>query len=352
MSYIVPNHVPHHATPWNDKRVAGEELLSGWRISRDSGIPLHLQIRHQIVQDISSGRAVPGTQLPSVRDAAERLGVTAGTMQKAYRDLRAAGFTQPEERRGNYVSDYVPPIPRHTDAPLLEKLVRSLLSQVTALGHGVDDVRRVLDAVESESERRMRPKVWFVARTPQIEAEHVPVLQSYVGDISDVRGVTFDLLRDLASQPSDGRCDLLVTLIPSMDELRRAARILEAPAMGLVIELTPAAQESLLRIPRGASVAVVAEGPFLDATMGVVVEHLGVEATLHPIDVASRRLPAAVHEHDFICSSASAFPAVRKVAQRSRLIELRYQPTQAALNRLRLILEELRAKSEEAGLDQ
>lgn len=338
---------------WSDKRIAGGELLSGWRISRDSGIPLHLQIRHQIVQDISSGRAVPGTQLPSVRDAAERLGVTAGTIQKAYRDLRAAGFTQPRERRGNYVSDYVPPIPRHRDAPLLERLVRSLLSQVAALGHSVEDVRRVIDAVESDSKGRRRPQVWFVARTPQIEAEHVPVLQNYVGDISDVRGITFELLSDRASQqPPDGQCDLLVTLIPSMDKLRRAARILDAPAMGLVIELTPEAQELLLGIPRGASVAVVAEEQFLDATMGVVAEHLGVEATLHPFDVKSRRLASALRDHDVVCASASAFPAVRKVADRSHLMELRYQPTQAALNRLRLTLEDLRAKSEEAGLDE
>lgn len=340
-----------NGSAWGDKRVAGLELLTGWRITRDSGVPLHLQIRHQIVQDISSGRALPGTQLPSVRDAAERLGVTAGTVQKAYRDLRIAGFTQPRERRGNYVSDYVPPIPGSPEAPLLDQLVRSLISQVDALGHSIDDIRHVLDAVESESEGRRRPQVWFVARTPQIEAEHVPVLQAHVGDIADVRGVSFELLHELAAQPSDGRgCDLLVTLIPSMDELRRAARVLDAPAMGLVIELTPETQESLLSVPRGASVAVVAEGRFLDATMRVVIEHLGVEASLSAIDVAGRRLAATIQEQDVVCSSATAYPIVRKVGGRGRLIELRYQPTQAALNRLRLILEEIRAKSEDGSV--
>jgi DNA-binding transcriptional regulator YhcF (GntR family) len=340
-------------TQWSDKRVAGGDLLSGWRISRDGGIPLHVQVRHQIIQDISSGRALPGTQLPSVRDAAERLGVTAGTVQKAYRDLRAAGFTQPRERRGNFVSDYAPPIPQPTDAPLLEQLVRSLLSRVRALGHGVEDVRRVLDAVATESEARRRPKVWFVARTPQIEAEHVPVLQSHVADISDVRGVSFARLRELASQAGTAaECDLLVTLIPSMDELRRAARVLEAPAMGLVIELTPETQELLLTIPRGASIGVVAEEPFLDATLRVVVEHLGVQATLTAVDVASKQLPAALRRHDIVCASATAYPTVRKVADGSPLIELRYRPTQAALNRLRSILEEFGATADQTSHDR
>jgi hypothetical protein len=144
----------------------------------------------------------------------------------------------------------------------------------------------------------------------------------------------------------------LVTLIPSMDALRRSAHLLDAPAMGLVIELTPDAQESLLTIPPGASVAVVAEEPFLDATLRVVVEHLGVEATLHPIDVRSKRLGTALEAYDIVCSSVSAYPTVRKVAGRGHLIELRYQPTQAALNRLRSILEELRAKSDQASVDR
>lgn len=307
-------------------------------------MPLHLQIRHQIIQDISSGRALPGTQLPSVREAADYLGVTAGTVQKAYRDLRAGGVIQPRERRGNYVSDYTPPISPRRDEPLVERLVRSLVEQVKTLGYGVPDVRQALDALDATTTGR-RPNVCFVARTPPIEAEHVPLLEANIGDIADVRGISFGAIRDISeSATAQSDCDLLVTLIPSMSDLRRAASTLNAPAMGLVIELRPETQEALLAIPRGASVAVVAERPFIDATLRVVHEHLGVEASLHAVDVGSKRLKTEVAQCDFACASATAYPVVRQLSGDSaRLIELRYQPTQAALNRLRSIVTDLGA---------
>jgi DNA-binding transcriptional regulator YhcF (GntR family) len=68
-------------------------------ISRESGIPLHLQVERQIALQIATGNLKPGDSLPSIRALAKRLKIHYNTVSDAYKIL--AGYRMVERHRGN-----------------------------------------------------------------------------------------------------------------------------------------------------------------------------------------------------------------------------------------------------------
>lgn len=62
------------------------------------------QLRVQFVDQVRSGALAAGTRMPTVRKLAEDLGLAAGTVARAYRELEADGFIETRGRNGSYVS--------------------------------------------------------------------------------------------------------------------------------------------------------------------------------------------------------------------------------------------------------
>jgi DNA-binding transcriptional regulator YhcF (GntR family) len=69
-----------------------------------SGTSPYEQLRSQLASRAASGDLPAGTRLPTVRGLAEQLGVAAGTVARAYRELEADGVVVTEGRRGTFVA--------------------------------------------------------------------------------------------------------------------------------------------------------------------------------------------------------------------------------------------------------
>jgi DNA-binding transcriptional regulator YhcF (GntR family) len=67
--------------------------------------PPYEQLRSQLASRAASGHLPAGTRLPTVRALAAELGVAAGTVARAYRELEADGVVVTEGRRGTFVAD-------------------------------------------------------------------------------------------------------------------------------------------------------------------------------------------------------------------------------------------------------
>jgi len=65
--------------------------------------PRYLRIASALREDIASGRLAPGTQLPTHRDLADALGVTVGTVSRAYAEAARQNLVSGEIGRGTYV---------------------------------------------------------------------------------------------------------------------------------------------------------------------------------------------------------------------------------------------------------
>jgi len=80
--------------------------MTGWlpRIEDRAG-PRYRAIADAIAEDVASGALPPGARLPTHRDLAWRLGVTVGTITRAYMDAERRGLIAGEVGRGTFVKD-------------------------------------------------------------------------------------------------------------------------------------------------------------------------------------------------------------------------------------------------------
>ena len=84
-------------------------MTAGLSIDLRSAVPPFEQIRAQIAALISAGALEPGAHLPTMRRLAADLGIAAGTVARAYRELEHAGLVETGRRKGTTVATSLPP---------------------------------------------------------------------------------------------------------------------------------------------------------------------------------------------------------------------------------------------------
>jgi DNA-binding transcriptional MocR family regulator len=72
--------------------------------------PLYRVIADALAEDREAGRLPPGTRLPTHRELALRLGVTVGTVTRAYAEAEKRGLVRGEVGRGTYVRAPLEPV--------------------------------------------------------------------------------------------------------------------------------------------------------------------------------------------------------------------------------------------------
>ena len=67
--------------------------------------PLYRAIADALAEDLDAGRLTPGARLPTHRELAERMGITVGTVTRAYAEAEKRGLVSGEVGRGTYVRE-------------------------------------------------------------------------------------------------------------------------------------------------------------------------------------------------------------------------------------------------------
>ncbi|MDQ0269346.1 MocR-like pyridoxine biosynthesis transcription factor PdxR [Cytobacillus purgationiresistens] len=81
------------------------EMLS-CELNRNSSVPLYEQLYLYIKKEITQGRLVYGTKLPSKRKLANFLEISQNTVETSYDQLTAEGYVEVIARKGYYVQTY------------------------------------------------------------------------------------------------------------------------------------------------------------------------------------------------------------------------------------------------------
>ncbi|TWP52932.1 GntR family transcriptional regulator [Lentzea tibetensis] len=80
----------------------------------ESGVAPWRQVRDQLERLIIGGQLPVGSRLPTIRQLATDLGLAAGTVARAYRELETAGVLRTGRRQGTVVAA----LPSHHPDPL------------------------------------------------------------------------------------------------------------------------------------------------------------------------------------------------------------------------------------------
>jgi len=72
-------------------------------INKKNGVPLYIQVKKQIMDEIKKGSLKVGTKMPTERDLSERLKVSRNTISTAYNDLEQDGALKSYQGKGTFV---------------------------------------------------------------------------------------------------------------------------------------------------------------------------------------------------------------------------------------------------------
>lgn len=73
-------------------------------INIHSSVAVYVQIENTVQFAVASGRLKAGDQLPSVREASEKLNVNPNTVAKSYRDLEVMGIVYTRRGMGVFIN--------------------------------------------------------------------------------------------------------------------------------------------------------------------------------------------------------------------------------------------------------
>jgi GntR family transcriptional regulator len=127
------------------------------QIDKNAPVPLHDQIKEQILGLIQAGRLKTGDQLPTMRALSIELAVNFNTVALAYRELDSQGVIATRRGEGTFVT-HAPAASemRQMRDSKLQSLVSTLFNEARRLGYSVDEVRQAVEqqrqSAQEESE--------------------------------------------------------------------------------------------------------------------------------------------------------------------------------------------------------
>lgn len=125
-------------------------------ISANDGVPIYLQIVHQVKYLVASGRLSPGEELPPIRVLAEQLLVNPNTVARAYRELETAGVVVKRRTAGTYVSDAGSPLDQRERLRILTQRVDTLLAEARQMNVGTGEVLELIRQRDEHMQRGTR----------------------------------------------------------------------------------------------------------------------------------------------------------------------------------------------------
>jgi len=113
-------------------------------IDENDSRPIYLQITGQIKEQVSNGMLPPGTELPSVRELADSLGINMHTVRSAYLKLREDGVIKLRLGRRAIIARRINPQHNASLENILETRMKELVTDALLTGLPPEEIRRIV----------------------------------------------------------------------------------------------------------------------------------------------------------------------------------------------------------------
>ena len=113
------------------------DLLNSLHLD-NSGVPIYVQLREQILRNLGAGVLAEGEQMPTMREMAVALKIDLNTVRHAYDELERLGAITLIRGRGSFVAKPPPPMGVRAQAVQVDSLAKQVLA--TSAAAGIDPV--------------------------------------------------------------------------------------------------------------------------------------------------------------------------------------------------------------------
>jgi GntR family transcriptional regulator len=100
----------------------------------NSGVPIYVQLREQILRNLGAGVLDRGDQMPTMREVAVALKIDLNTVRHAYDELERMGAIKLVRGRGSFVADPPPAMGVRAQAVQIDNLAKQALAMAAAAG--------------------------------------------------------------------------------------------------------------------------------------------------------------------------------------------------------------------------
>jgi DNA-binding transcriptional regulator YhcF (GntR family) len=221
-------------------------------VERGSDVPISTQIYWQLAYQIDSGRLLPGSRLPPVRELGAALRVNPNTIRAVYRRLSDAGYVMSRHGAGTHVAERPP---QRRGAEALAGIVAEMLRRAAQAGFTADELAAATFAAATER-RRPGPlvRILFAECTNADAGYDAERLVAEFPGVIEVEGA---LLDDLPDRLERFHYDLIATTTFHADE----AQVLAAGRVPVVAMIVGPAYVELVHeiagLPEGSRVGLV-----------------------------------------------------------------------------------------------
>ena len=314
-------------------------------VTENEGMPIYLQIFHQLRHLIISQRLPEGAQLPSVRQLSKQLGVNTGTVVQAYRELQTQGFIDAQQGRGNYVKRLSAAGEDYTlRQALLDDALAKALERSRALGFDTATIRQHFNMLLATQDGPS-PVLLLSVNRPHAQ-KYAAVLNRHFAEAGlEVLPYTLD---DLEQKRPDllrafERAYYLISFVTFVPRVQKALMDQGIPStvLGITAEITQATLEGLQHLPPERRYAIVTEERNINSFLGYLrqysaVDYKSVRLFLpNQTDLLGRALP----DLDTVIYSFGVREAIEQCkVPKGKQLELEFNITMDSLRHLRAIL--------------
>ena len=109
------------------------DLIQSLRLD-NSGVPIYVQLREQILRNLGAGVLGRGDQMPTMREVAVALKIDLNTVRHAYDELERMGAITLVRGRGSFVAEPPPAMGARAQAVQIDGLAKQAVAMAAAAG--------------------------------------------------------------------------------------------------------------------------------------------------------------------------------------------------------------------------
>jgi len=316
-------------------------------LSRKSGVPLYVQLKERIRQQVESGSWTPGFKLPTERELSSLLGVSRNTVSQAYRELENEGILVSMQGKGTFVSEADANSLSASRFHRLEEILEVAITHALQEGFTCDEFSsKAAELAAAKQHLLNRVRIVFI----ECNREQVDYFSKQLELGSGVTTSAL-VLDELMSGSADVRriiteADVVVTTFFHEVEVRR---VIGPDKKVIAVALDPQLETvvRIARIPRGKKLGLVCiSSNFAEKVKNSITEagidHVPIVTVLED---AKDRLSSVIASSDVLLVSPGRKKEVAELCPRDKeIIEFVYRPDVGSVNLLKNTILELRER--------
>ncbi|WP_406541900.1 GntR family transcriptional regulator [Clostridium ljungdahlii] len=228
------------------------------KINKDSGVPLYLQVKSQIMDLVKSNLIKVGEKMPTERELSEKLNVSRNTISTAYNELEQDGVLKSYQGRGTFVAEEANPWKVQNTKEKITKFIDIAFEEAIELGIDPDVFLEIVT-------QRIREKKELISKISAVyvecNIEQSRMFSKQLMESTDMNIVPFTLddIRNISSETREiiEKSQVIIATFNHVNEVIKLTEGLHKEVIGVAINVDLATIVKIARYPSNTKFAFV-----------------------------------------------------------------------------------------------